>query len=215
MGNRVVTGKTRLCGIIGDPIEHTMSPAMHNAAFARMGLDFWYVPFRVKREELGAAIQDAGLAVMFHTFGGHPAACAAAAEVLSILVEEDLVERARIKGDLLNQQLHEAFDDHPHVAEVRGKGLLQAIEVVRTRDDLEPFEEADGISNRIVGVTAPSFLVYSSFNILSAIYLLPVAAIGHIVGLKTHTLILKNDQQFKRIIGAVLIVISVLGLSQV
>ena len=52
-------------------------------------------------------------------------------------------------------------------------------------------------------------------NILTAIYLLPVAAIGHVVGLKTHTLILKNDQQFKRIIGAVLIVISVLGLSQV
>lgn len=52
-------------------------------------------------------------------------------------------------------------------------------------------------------------------NILTAIYLLPIAAIGHVIGLKAHTLILKNDQQFKRIIGAVLIVISVLGLSQV
>lgn len=52
-------------------------------------------------------------------------------------------------------------------------------------------------------------------NILAAIFLLPIAAIGHVIGLKTHTLILKNDQQFKRIIGAVLIVISVLGLSQV
>ena len=56
MGNRVVTGKTRLCGIIGDPVEHTMSPAMHNAAFARMGLDFWYVPFRVKPEDLAQAV---------------------------------------------------------------------------------------------------------------------------------------------------------------
>ncbi len=55
MGNRLVSGKTRLCGIIGDPIEHTMSPAMHNAAFAKMGLDYWYVPFRVKREELDKA----------------------------------------------------------------------------------------------------------------------------------------------------------------
>jgi len=52
-------------------------------------------------------------------------------------------------------------------------------------------------------------------HLMSALYLLPIAAIGHIIGLKTHTLILKNDQLFKRIIGAVLIVISVLGLSQV
>lgn len=52
-------------------------------------------------------------------------------------------------------------------------------------------------------------------NILTAIYLLPIAAIGHIIGLKTHDLIIKNDQKFKRIIGAALIVISVLGLSQV
>ena len=52
-------------------------------------------------------------------------------------------------------------------------------------------------------------------HLLTALYLIPVAAIGHIIGLKTHDLILKNDQQFKRIIGAVLIIISVLGLTQV
>ena len=52
-------------------------------------------------------------------------------------------------------------------------------------------------------------------NILTAIYLLPVAAVGHIIGLKTHDLIIQNDQKFKRIIGAALIVISVLGLTQV
>ncbi len=56
MGNRGVTGKTQLCGIIGDPVEHTMSPAMHNAAFARMGLDFCYMPFRVKPEDLPQAV---------------------------------------------------------------------------------------------------------------------------------------------------------------
>lgn len=50
---------------------------------------------------------------------------------------------------------------------------------------------------------------------LTAIYLLPIAAIGHVIGLKTHDLILKNDREFKRIIGFVLIVISTLGLIQV
>ena len=51
-----ISGKTRLCGIIGDPIEHTMSPVMHNAAFRQMGVDYLYVPFRVKRGELAKAI---------------------------------------------------------------------------------------------------------------------------------------------------------------
>ena len=52
-------------------------------------------------------------------------------------------------------------------------------------------------------------------HLLTAVYLLPIAAIGHIVGIKTHDLILKNDKQFKRIIGAALIIISLLGLTQV
>lgn len=56
MGNRNLTGKTKLCGLIGDPVEHTMSPAMHNVAFAKMGLDFVYVPFRVKPEDLTQAV---------------------------------------------------------------------------------------------------------------------------------------------------------------
>ena len=54
--NLVISGKTRLCGIIGDPIEHTMSPVMHNAAFRQMGVDYLYVPFKVKQEELAKAI---------------------------------------------------------------------------------------------------------------------------------------------------------------
>jgi shikimate dehydrogenase len=51
-----VTGKTSICGLIGDPVEHTMSPAMHNAAYRQMGLDYVYIPFRVRAAELGKAI---------------------------------------------------------------------------------------------------------------------------------------------------------------
>jgi shikimate dehydrogenase len=57
MLSRVISGKIRICGIIGDPIEHTMSPVMHNAAFEKMGVDYLYVPFRVKKEALGKAIE--------------------------------------------------------------------------------------------------------------------------------------------------------------
>ncbi len=53
----MISGKTGICGIIGDPIEHTMSPVMHNAAFKKLGLDYVYLAFRVKKEELGKAIE--------------------------------------------------------------------------------------------------------------------------------------------------------------
>ena len=51
-----VTGKTSVCGIIGDPVAHSLSPLMHNAAFARCDLDYVYVPFPVKPENLAEAI---------------------------------------------------------------------------------------------------------------------------------------------------------------
>ncbi|MBL7126064.1 MAG: shikimate dehydrogenase [Dehalococcoidales bacterium] len=51
-----ITGKTKVCGIIGDPIEHSMSPVMHNAAFKALGLDYVYFPFHVQRGELPGAI---------------------------------------------------------------------------------------------------------------------------------------------------------------
>lgn len=56
MSSIPISGKTRLCGLIGDPVEHSMSPAMHNAAFREVGLDYLYLAFRVKKEELGKAI---------------------------------------------------------------------------------------------------------------------------------------------------------------
>ncbi len=56
MEDSVITGKTRICALIGDPIEHSVSPVMHNAAFRKLGLDYVYVPFRVKAGELAQAV---------------------------------------------------------------------------------------------------------------------------------------------------------------
>jgi shikimate dehydrogenase len=53
---RVITGKTKLLGVIGDPIEHSLSPVMHNAAIRELGLDYVYVPLPVKKEDLNKAI---------------------------------------------------------------------------------------------------------------------------------------------------------------
>jgi shikimate dehydrogenase len=51
-----LSGKTKVCAIIGDPVDHTLSPPMHNAAFQALGLDYVYVPFRVTKEGLKAAV---------------------------------------------------------------------------------------------------------------------------------------------------------------
>lgn len=51
-----ITGRTRVVGIIGDPVAHSRSPAMHNAAFAALGLDWVYVPFPVAGANVTAAV---------------------------------------------------------------------------------------------------------------------------------------------------------------
>jgi len=56
MSTRAISGKTKICGVIGYPIEHTMSPVMHNTAFSKLGLDYVYVAFRVKAAELSQAV---------------------------------------------------------------------------------------------------------------------------------------------------------------
>ncbi len=53
---QIITGKTKLLGIIGDPVEHSLSPVMQNAAIKHLGLDYIYVPFPVKGENLKDAI---------------------------------------------------------------------------------------------------------------------------------------------------------------
>lgn len=53
---QLITGKTKLLGIIGDPVEHSLSPVIHNAAIASLKLDYIYVPFPVKQGDLNRAI---------------------------------------------------------------------------------------------------------------------------------------------------------------
>jgi shikimate dehydrogenase len=53
----MISGKTRLYGIFGYPVEHTFSPGMHNAAFKKLNLDACYVPFAVEPAALSAAVK--------------------------------------------------------------------------------------------------------------------------------------------------------------
>lgn len=52
-----ISGKTKIAGIFGYPIEHTLSPLMHNAAFGALGLDMCYVAFKVSPQDLSDAVK--------------------------------------------------------------------------------------------------------------------------------------------------------------
>lgn len=51
-----ISGKTKVCALIGDPVEHSLSPIIHNTAFSHLELDFVYVAFKVKKEDLKKAV---------------------------------------------------------------------------------------------------------------------------------------------------------------
>jgi adenosylmethionine-8-amino-7-oxononanoate aminotransferase len=61
------------------------------------------------------------------------------------------VERAAVMGEVLAARLNARLGQHPNVAEIRGKGLLQAIEIVKDRDTLEQFDAGERITQRVVG----------------------------------------------------------------
>jgi shikimate dehydrogenase len=52
----MITGTTKLLGVIGHPVEHSLSPIMHNAAIASMGIDYTYLPFPIAPQNLQAAL---------------------------------------------------------------------------------------------------------------------------------------------------------------
>jgi len=72
------------------------------------------------------------------SYGGNPLGAAAGAAALRTIDEEDLVERSRVVGDAMLRELAPFVDDYPFVGEVRGRGLLLAIELVRSKRTKEP-----------------------------------------------------------------------------
>ena len=77
-----------------------------------------------------------------YTYIGHAAGCAGALAVQRRLREDGLLARVAPMGELLGRELRRAFAEHPHVGDIRGRGLLWALEVVRNRETKQPFDPA-------------------------------------------------------------------------
>lgn len=77
-----------------------------------------------------------------HTYHGHPLAAAAGHAVLSAIVSRGLCERVTVQGEVLQSALHEAFGQHAHVGDIRGRGLFRGVELVEDRSTKQPFDPA-------------------------------------------------------------------------
>ncbi|AIO71034.1 aspartate aminotransferase family protein [Burkholderia oklahomensis] len=75
-----------------------------------------------------------------HTYIGHASACAAALEVQRVIAEDRLLDNVKARGEQLRALLRERYAGHPHVGDVRGRGLFVGVELVRERDTKAPFE---------------------------------------------------------------------------
>jgi 4-aminobutyrate aminotransferase-like enzyme len=86
-------------------------------------------------EILDAFVKETGL---FSTFGGNPVACAAGMAVLDVIEDEGLMSNARLTGDYLRDGIRELMPRHAWIGDVRGRGLLTGVELVRDRTTREP-----------------------------------------------------------------------------
>jgi adenosylmethionine-8-amino-7-oxononanoate aminotransferase len=105
-------------------------------------------------DEIAAAL-DSDTTPWMHafTYSAHPVGCAVALRMLDILEHEDFPAQAAAKGDYLLDRLRNTLGSHPHVGEIRGKGLMCAVEFVRDRSTKAEFAPEERIGARINGET--------------------------------------------------------------
>ncbi len=84
-----------------------------------------------------------------HTYLGHPLACAGALAVQQVIRRDNLLENVRRQGTHLTRRLNERFGNRHHIGDVRGRGLFQAVELVRDRATQEPFDPKHKLHARI------------------------------------------------------------------
>ena len=130
------TGHVHAC------LEDGVAPDLMTMA---KGLGGGYLP--IGAVLIGGQIADAiaaGSGRLGHglTYMGHPVACAGALAVQRVIAGEGLVERAALRGAALRARLEARFGQHPHVGDIRGRGLFLGLELVQDRETKTPFDPA-------------------------------------------------------------------------
>jgi adenosylmethionine-8-amino-7-oxononanoate aminotransferase len=96
-----------------------------------------------------AVVSGSGFFQHGHTYTGHATACAAALAVQRAIQERGLLAQVRESGQALSQRLQQHFAGHPHVGDIRGRGLFHALELVADRATKAPFDPRRRIHARL------------------------------------------------------------------
>ncbi|WP_427337798.1 adenosylmethionine--8-amino-7-oxononanoate transaminase [Caloranaerobacter sp. DY30410] len=84
-----------------------------------------------------------------HSYTGNPISCAVACETLNIFEEESIIEKNKIKSELINEKVKELLLDIPYVGEFRKIGMIGAIELVKDKDTKESFDWRERVGYKI------------------------------------------------------------------
>lgn len=151
IADEVVTGFGRLGSMFGS-LHYGIQPDLITIA---KGLTSAYAPLSgvIVSEDLWRVLEQGSdeFGPIGHgwTYSSHPLCAAAGVANLELVDELDLVRNAAEVGAYLNAALKDALGDHPLVGDVRGEGLLAAVEFVRDRDDRVFFDSSQKVGPRI------------------------------------------------------------------
>lgn len=153
IADEVVTGFGRLGSMFGSD-HYGMRPDLITCA---KGLTSAYAP--LSATIVGQRVWDVLMqgsdeyGVLGHgwTYSAHPIGAAAGIANLNLIDKLDLVQNAADTGAYLLQTMREAVGDHPNTGEVRGEGMLCAVELVAKRDGRRFFDPAQGVGAKVVG----------------------------------------------------------------
>jgi adenosylmethionine-8-amino-7-oxononanoate aminotransferase len=158
--DEVMTGFGRTGRWFG--IEHfAVTPDLLVAAKGATG-GYWPFGFVAASGEVFSAIRSAGAFTHGFTHSHSVTGAAVAREVLRILRAEDLVAASARQGDRLLAGLRRELAGHPHAGDIRGRGLMAAVEIVADRDTKRPFARAGMVTERVVAAARQDgLLLYS------------------------------------------------------
>ena len=124
------------------------------------GLTSGYVPLSavVVSEEIWSVLErgseELGVFAHGYTYSGHPVSAAVALANLDILESESLVENAARIGSHLHAGMRSALGEHPNVGEIRGEGMIMALEFVADRASKEPFDPNRAVQKAVAAEAA-------------------------------------------------------------
>ena len=94
-----------------------------------------------------------------HTYLGHPVATAAGLAVVRAILKRDLLPHVRDMGEKLQSALKMKFAEHPHIGDIRGRGLFCGVELVKDRETKVPFDPSNGLAGKIKKATFAAGLI--------------------------------------------------------